>query len=371
MEKEKEAFGIVCIMGVGLIGGSLGMAIRHRGVAANVVGFDIDPDVLYTARELGAVDWGTTDVQKAVKDADMIVLCTPVGSFRKLAEQFVPHLKPGAVVTDTGSTKGQIIKELQPLFSKTNEFVGGHPMTGSERGGIEAADQYLFENAVYVVTPLPTNTKDSVAKTAALAEAVGATVVFMNPEEHDTIVAAVSHVPHITASSLVGTLMEVSGQYPSAPMLAAGGFRDTTRVAAGDPDLWLQICFSNREKLVPMLDVFCSKIMAARQYIEEGDRESLREFFSAARKQRLQIPSRLRGLLPGLFELVVTVPDRPGVIGSISALLGKNDVNIIDIEILRVREGEWGTIRLGFQNENERDLAEAVLKENNVPVRRL
>jgi len=371
MKKDKEAFGTVCILGVGLIGGSLGLAVRHRGAAANVVGFDIDPDVLHIAREVGAIDWGTMDVIEAVKDADMIVLSTPVGSFRKLAEQFVPYLKPRAVVTDTGSTKGQIINELQPLFSETNEFVGGHPMTGSERGGIEAADQYLFENAIYVITPLPTNSEDSVAKASALAEAVGATVVHMDPEEHDTIVAAVSHVPHITASSLVGTLMEISGQYPSAPMLAAGGFRDTTRVAAGDPDLWQQICFSNREKVVPILDLLCTKILTARQYIQEGDQQGLREFLSAARQQRLQIPSRLRGILPGLFELVVTVPDRPGVIGFISVLLGDNDVNIIDIEILRVREGDGGTIRLGFQNENERDRAEAVLKENNVPVRRI
>lgn len=371
MRGSREPFGTICIVGVGLVGGSLGLAIRNCGTAGTVVGCDIDLKALSAARKTGAIDYGTSDIVEAVKEADIVVLSTPVETFGQLAEQMLPSLKPGAIVTDTGSTKGEIVRKLQLLISGNNEFVGGHPMTGSEKGGIRAADQYLFENAVYVLTPTEANTDSAIATITALGEAVGSNVVIMDPEEHDSIVAAVSHVPHITASSLVGTLMEISREYPAAPLLAAGGFRDTTRIAAGDPDLWLQICFSNREKVVSMLDVLCSKLMAARQYIKEGNRQELRAFLAEAREQRLKIPSRLRGILPGLFELVVTVPDRPGVIGFISVLLGKNNVNIIDIEILRVREGDGGTIRLGFQSEKERDRAEAVLKENHVPVKRL
>lgn len=371
MKENHERFNTICIIGVGLIGGSLGMALRHSGAADSVIGCDIDPRTLHLAREAGAIDKGTESIPEAVKDADIVVLSTPVGTFERLASLMAPYLKPGAVVTDTGSTKGEIVRALQGLIPEGREFIGGHPMTGSEKGGIEAADKYLFENAVYVITPTGLNSNRAIARITALAEAVGSSIVVMDPDQHDTIVAAVSHVPHITASSLVGTLMEVTREYPSAALLAAGGFRDTTRVAAGDPNLWLQICFSNREKVVQMLDVLCSKIMTARQYIQEGNSQGLEEFLSAAREQRLKIPSRMRGILPGLSELVVTVPDRPGVIGFLSVLLGDNNVNIIDIEILRVREGEGGTIRLGFQSEDERDRAERVLKDNQVPVKRL
>ena len=371
MRENHEHFNKVCILGLGLMGGSLGMAIRHCGAARTVAGWDIDVETLCVARETGAIDYGTRDISEAVEDADVVVLSTPVEAFGQLVEQIIPNLKPGAIITDTGSTKGKIVRELQPFIPGDNEFVGGHPMTGSEKTGIKAADKYLFENAVYVLTPTEDNTEGSVAKIAAMGEAVGSNVIIMDPEDHDIIVAAVSHVPHITASSLVGTLMEVSREYPCAPVLAARGFKDTTRVAAGDPELWLQICFSNREKIVHILDILCSKLTTARQYLQEGKRQEMEAFLAAAREQRLKIPSRLKGVLPGLFELVVTLPDRPGVIGFIGMLLGDKNINIIDIEILRVREGDGGTIRLGFKSEKERDQGEAVLKENNIFVKRL
>lgn len=371
MTQHKQLFGKIAILGVGLIGGSLGMALKHCKAAASIAGFDIDTESLEIARETGAIDYGATDIHTAVKDAEIVVLSTPVNFFAPLVKDFAGFLKPGAIITDTGSTKSQILTELFPLIPDAVEFVGGHPMTGSEKGGIKAADRYLFENAVYVVTPTEKNSPSAVAKVKALAEAVGSRVIVMDPEEHDTIVAAVSHVPHLTAAGLTATLMQVSQEYPFAPTLAAGGFRDTTRIAAGDPDLWQQICLSNDEKIVQTLDLLCSMLETAKKLIMEGNREGLHAFFAEAREQRLKIPSGLRGILPAIYEVVVTVPDQPGVIGSISALLGDNDVNIIDIEILRVREGDGGTIRLGFQSEYEREKAEKVFRENNVPVKRL
>lgn len=371
MTENNRQYQKITIVGVGLIGGSLGIALRAVSVAANVVGYDIDRDSLVLAQQLGAVDSWTTNLAEAVKGAQIVFLSTPVGLFPSLVKDLVTLVEPGCIITDTGSTKSRIINELLPLIPEHLQFVPGHPMAGSERGGIEAADRYLFENAVYVLTPHERNTQAAVAEVKGLAEAVGSRVIEMNAREHDTIVAAVSHVPHLTAASLTSALMEVSHSFPFAPMLAAGGFRDTTRIAAGDPDLWEQICFSNQEKIVEILNLLISKLKTAGEFIAEGNREGLRKFLSEAREQRLKIPSGLRGILPALYEIVVTVPDRPGIIAFISTLLGNNNVNIIDIEILRVREGEGGTIRLGFQSESERDKGEKVLREHRVPLRRL
>lgn len=362
----------VSILGVGLIGGSLGMALKSRQEGEKtVVGCDVDGEALVLAKKFGAIDMGTTNPAEAVTEADLVVLCTPVDFFQPLVKEIAPFLKPGSIVTDTGSTKENIIRQLEPLIPEHVELVGGHPMTGSEKFGIEAADPYLFENAVYVLTPTCKSTPSGLSKVKAFAEAVGSRVVIMNGDEHDTIVAAVSHVPHLTAAALTLALKEVSGKYPQAPTLAAGGFRDTTRIAAGDPNLWQQICFSNRDKITAMLDLLCVELQTAKEFIQENEAEAFFDFLSEARKQRLKIPLGLRGVMPKLYEAVITVPDNPGVIASVTTLLGNNHINIIDIEILRVREGQGGTIRLGFQNEYEQEKAEKVLLENHVPIRRL
>jgi prephenate dehydrogenase len=361
----------VAILGVGLIGGSLGLALKSLQGGPAVVGYDVHRESLALAKEFGAVDSWTTDLADAVKDADIVVLSTPVGIFQSMVKEMAPFLKPGAIVTDTGSTKEEIIRQLAPLIPDQVEFVGGHPMAGSEKSGIRAADRYLFENAVYVLTPTERNSTAGLAKVKAMAEAVGSRVLVMDPGEHDTIVAAVSHVPHLTAACLTLALKEVSGKFPLAPTLAAGGFRDTTRIAAGDPGLWQQICFSNRKKINRILDLLCEKLLAAKEFIQEDNSEGLLELLTDAREQRLKIPLGLRGVLPALYEIVITVPDKPGMIAYVSTLLGNNNVNIIDIEILRVREGQGGTIRLGFQNEYERDKAEKLFHENHVTVWRL
>jgi prephenate dehydrogenase len=371
MREKDRLFDTITIFGLGLIGGSLGMALRDRGAAGMVIGYDTDPDTLLTAGETGAIDIGTTDMAEAVKKADVVILSTPVQAFPFLVKEFGPFLRPGTIITDTGSTKRQILREITPILPRSVEFLGGHPMTGSEKGGIMAADKYLFENAVYVITPTKNNSPAAVEKVSAMARAVGSRVVTMSPEEHDTIAAVVSHVPHLTAAGLTAALADVSKTFPFAPVLAAGGFRDTTRVAAGNPDLWQQICFSNRDKIAAALETLIAKITAAKEFLKEGNKEGLYSFLAEAREQRLKIPSGLKGLLPALYEVVITVPDKPGIIGLIGTILGEKGINLIDIEILRVREGEGGTIRLGFQSEYERDNGEKALRDNNIPVKRL
>lgn len=195
--------------------------------------------------------------------------------------------------------------------------------------------------------------------------------MYLTPERHDEVVAAVSHVPHITAAGLVLTLMEVTEGYPHAANFAAGGFKDSTRIAAGDPELWKQICISNRQKITDILSCLRNHLYEMETCIKEGNQRRLIELLKKAREQRLQIPSRSKGILPAIYESVITVPDQPGIIGHVGTILGEKDVNIIDIEILRVREGEGGTIRLGFQSEEAREKAAGILKKDNILVRNL
>jgi len=368
---DEYLFEKICIAGVGLIGGSMGMAIKYRKLAQHTTGYDIDESTLKKAEEIEAVDAGTRDLAEAVHGADLVILSTPVNSFPEVAGKMAPLLGDGVIVTDTGSTKAHVVRELEDILPDGVNFVGGHPMSGSEKGGIEAADRYLFENAVYVLTPTKKSSSFAVRRVADLAKALGSRVVFLSPDDHDTVVAAVSHLPHLAASGLVLTLMEVGKKYPCAPTLAAGGFRDTTRIAAGNPELWEQICFSNWDKVIEVLRCYRSVLQEMEQYLREGNRRTFTKALAAAKEQRLKIPAKMKGILPAFYEVVVTVPDRPGVIGFLGTVLGNGGVNIIDIEILRVREGEGGTIRLGFQSEEAREKAVQILQDNGILVRKL
>ncbi|HBT20513.1 MAG TPA: prephenate dehydrogenase/arogenate dehydrogenase family protein [Peptococcaceae bacterium] len=365
------SFKKICIIGVGLIGGSLGMALKYRRAADHIAGYDVDYRVLKKAEELEAVDRGYSDLAEAVGGADLIILSTPLSVFEDIAQRMLPFVKEDAVITDTGSTKACVVRKLERVFSNKGYFVGGHPMSGSEKGGIESADRYLFENAVYVITPTENSSRQAVEKVALLAGLIGSRPVFLSPEEHDAVVAAVSHVPHIAAAGLVLTLGELEKRHPCAPVLAAGGFRDTTRIAASDPELWEQICFSNRIKVIEVLENYIDTLSRIKIYLEENNRNKFKKALAQAKEQRLRIPSKMKGILPSLFEIVVVVPDRPGVIGFLGTLLGSKGINIIDIEILRVREGEGGTIRLGFQSEEAMEKAVEALKAENILVRKL
>ncbi|KKM08816.1 prephenate dehydrogenase [Clostridiales bacterium PH28_bin88] len=360
----------VTIIGLGLIGGSLGMAWTQGGAVQEVNGVDMDPEALQMGLETRAIHRGTTDLAEGVKDADIVVLATPVGQVPEMARRISPYLKPGCVVTDVGSTKRGIVDQLEASLPPGVHYVGGHPMAGSEQAGIRAADRYLFENAVYLLTPTTRTSAAALEQVTKLVGATGARVITIDPDEHDLIVAAVSHLPHLLAVALVGTVDRVALAHPEALMLAAGGFRDTTRVAGGNPVMWRDICLANREKLLQMLGYFRRVLDEMETSIEAGDGPDLARRFEQARSVRGQIPAKMKGLLPSLYEVVVTVPDRPGVIGQMARLLGDHDINIIDIEILRVREGEGGSIRLGFQTEPAANRSVEVLRENGIIAKR-
>lgn len=359
----------IAIVGVGLIGGSLGLAWRQRRAAATVAGVDVSPETLRRAVEIGAIDEGTTDLARGVRGAEVVVLATPVGVTLELAPALAAVLAPGTLVMDVGSTKAAVCRRMAAVLPPEVHFVGGHPMAGSEQQGIEAADPYLFQNAVFVLTPGDAP-EAAVAEAAALVGLTGAQVALMDPELHDRAVAAVSHLPQLVAVALLEAAAAAEAATPGVLSLAAGGFRDTTRIAASPPAMWVDILTSNREPVLAMLAAFRAALEELAAAVRGGEKERLAAALERARAVRQRLPRRPKGLLPAYFELAVTVEDRPGVIGRLATVLGDRGVNIEDIEILRLREGEGGTIRLGFATEEECARAFAVLREHGYKVQR-
>ena len=360
-------FARVAIIGVGLIGGSIGMGLRARGLARTVVGIGRDEARLRLGIDRGAVDTYTTDSAAGVRGADLVIVAVPVGSVLPVLRTLCPHLAPGAVVTDVGSCKAGIVAAAEELMPPETHFVGGHPMAGSEQTGIQAADRYLFEGAYYVLTPTPRTNREALDRLRRLAEKLGCRVIEMDPAEHDRAVAAVSHLPHLLACTLVNAVAGLPDA-ERALALAAGGFRDTTRVAAGNPQMWQDIFLANREMVRAVLRLFRSELDTIEKILEEGGRERLQHWLESARQRREALPARMKGFLNDLYEMVVTIADRPGTIAGVATTLGAHGVNIADIEILRVREGEGGTVRLGFTSAADRERAAALLSAEGIPV---
>lgn len=362
-----ELFKKVVIVGVGLMGGSLGMALRNRRLAGEVTGVFRDKAKIEEASHLGAVDKGTTSLSQALEGADLVIIGTPVGVTTKILEEMTPFLEPGCMVTDLGSTKQEITTTAEKILPPEVFFVGGHPMTGSEEWGVEAANPYLLENAIYVITVTSNTDLRAVQALKLMVEEVGSQTLIMEPGEHDLIVAAVSHLPHLSAVTLVNTIGETGVDLDRALFLAAGGFKDTTRIAMGNPHMWRDICLSNGEMILKCLKIFKKQIEKLEDYIENHEGREIERELEKARDLRKNIPERAKGLLPGIYDLVVLVGDVPGVIGKIATIFGNAGINIKDLEILKSRE-EGGSIRFSFSTLEDRNRAFKLLDKENFQV---
>ena len=332
----------------------MGLALVERQLAEHICGVDVNQDNLDMALSAGAVHQAVA-LPEAVSGADLVILAAPVGSTQHLLTEISRYLKPGAVVTDVGSTKEQVVK-LAGEYISGGRFVGGHPMTGAETAGFSGADPYLFENAFYLLTPTPATDTGALDTVRRVVQAIGAVVMEMSPLEHDLVTAAISHLPHFMAVSLVNAVaaMPVGEQ---ALALAAGGFRDTTRIAAGSPNMWRDIFMSNSEQVLKALEYMHSAMDGLESALRRQDAPKMMHILSNAGTIRKKLPLRTKGYLPHIFEVVVSVPDRPGVIAGLAGMLGEEDINIVEIEILRAREGYGGTIRVGFAAAEEQDRA--------------
>lgn len=357
----------VVIVGVGLIGGSLGLSLIGRSLASTVVGVGRNPANLRLAVECGAIHEAAENLADAVAGADLVVLAAHVEAVAGLLKEMLPSLSEGTVVTDVSSTKIKIVRFASELMPPGVFFVGGHPMTGSEQQGVKGADPYLFENAYYILTPLPNTPRFAYDRVKAMAEGVGARVIEMAPEEHDRAVAALSHLPHLTAVALVRSLSSLSDGEKFLP-LAAGGFRDSTRIAQSNPLMWRDIFLSNSDMLLNMCRVFRQQLELLENAVAAGDAPRILDLLEEAREIRRQVPAKTKGYLPVLYQILISVPDRPGVIADLAAQLGRAGINIADIEILRVREGVGGSVRVAFATEAEQNSAVEELRRKGMQV---
>lgn len=357
----------VAIVGLGVIGGSLGMALT-AGNRYHVVGIDKDPMTLEAAEAVNAVSEVTGDIYRGVRSAQIVVLALPVTDIIRTAALIRNVVPSQAIITDVGSTKGKVVAALEDIYSE--RFIGGHPMTGSEYAGIKGADRYLFENAIYVLTPTSRTSPRAIREIKELVAETGARILCLSPQEHDLIVTAVSHLPHLLAVSLMNLAGELAQEHPETLLLAAGGFRDMTRVAASHSLMWRDIYASNRENIVNTCQRLRELLLEIEENLVQEKYDDLVAGMEQARQERAKISPKIRGILPAVYEVAVTVPDRPGSIARFAGVLGEQGINIMDLEILRVREGEGGTIRLSFRTAVEADQAVQVLQVNGYPVQR-
>jgi len=351
----------IAIIGVGLIGGSLALCYKGKP-GFRVIGHSVRPASAEKYVKLGVVDSATTSLREAAGDADFIFLCGPVATLEPYIEELGRlALKPGCIVTDVGSTKATVAAAARRADLGGAVFIGGHPMAGSERSGVEAADPHLFENAFYVLTPDPGTPEEAVRRLEELLAYTRAHLIRVDPREHDEIVGAISHLPHIIAVALVNQVRRYNESNELYRALAAGGFRDITRIASGEPVIWRDILINNRDILLRLLKDWREETDKFVRYLERGDGEAVEEAFRQAGEFRSRLPERRRGAIQALYECYVDVPDTPGVIGSIATALGNHRVNLSNLQIIESREDVPGVLRLSFRRQEDLDKAVQLL----------
>jgi len=281
----------VTIIGVGLIGGSLGMLLKRDGLADSVVGVGRRVENLKTAVELGAIDRYVSDAKDGVRDADLVILATPVDTYERHLKDWGQSLRPGSIVSDVGSVKGALVEQAEKILPNTVRFVGAHPIAGKEKTGVAAGSVTLFKGARCILTPTQRTDPRALQDVRALWEAAGSIVLTMDPMLHDKVLGAVSHLPHAAAFALINALAEVQQGTPELDLLAysGGGLRDTTRIAASSPEMWRDIFLWNRDNLVAQIEVYERHLRELKRLIQSGDGPAIEQELDRAKRVREQL----------------------------------------------------------------------------------
>ena len=276
----------ITIIGVGLLGGSIGLAVQRRKLARQIAGFVRRRASLKDCERAGAVDFATMDLPAAVWDADLVILCMPLAQMRSRVREMLPALKRGAIVTDVGSVKTSVLRELELLVVRAGaHFIGSHPMAGAEKTGVSSARADLFEKTVCVVTPTKKTNRAALKKVKQFWSAIGLRVLELKPEIHDALVSRSSHLPHVVAATLASHVLNPAHPKSQAA-LCANGFRDTTRIASGSPEMWRDIALANRKNLTKSLDAFIADLQKFQRLVKKGDAKTMAKFFETAKQRR-------------------------------------------------------------------------------------
>ncbi len=345
----------VSIIGLGLIGGSLAKAIKNFDPSIKIGAYDTS-DVVYAALSDKIVDHKLNSISESL-EYRLIFICTPLEISLDILSKLAAEAKPDNIISDVCGIKGA----LNDIWEKSNSkgtYIGAHPMTGKEKGGYENSDPILFENAIYIVST-EAKDDDSLREYTELITSLGARVMPLDPYIHDEVVANVSHMPQLLSVSLMNALSK--NNEINYMDFAGGGFRDMTRIASSAFDIWESVIKQNKEKIVAAINSLISELKEVCHLVENSDMKALADKFENSRKKRDEIPLNAKGFLNPLFDIFVFVNDEPGVISKISTKLFNENINIKDIELLKIREGTGGTFRLSFESELDATRAKEVL----------
>lgn len=360
------------IIGLGLIGGSIAKAVKQVHVQNSfIVGYDINQSDLKAAYDDGMIDAMAPNLHTGFSNCSVVFLCIPVHHITTVLGELLPSLPNDCILTDVGSTKYELVKTISDHVSTSNKrvyYVGGHPMAGSERFGYSAATAHLFENAYYMLTPQGDTPDFVIFILQKLIERMGGIPLVLSASYHDYVTANISHLPHIIASSLVHLVRNNDGENAYMHALAAGGFKDLTRIASSNPDIWTSICLSNKGQIQK---VYASYIEILKHFMDILERESERElysFFDSARIYRNTFSEGVSSELSKRYALHVDAKDEPGIIAKIATLLSEHQINIKNLSVLSDREFDVGVIQVLFSTKSDLILATEILSQNRFTI---
>lgn len=356
---------VISIIGLGLIGGSIAKALRYdlsdkKKDTGNFIlkGFDRD-DVLRDALNDGAIDQKINIIEE-VKDSDFIFLCLPTELSLNKFKLLGSIINEKCIITDVCGIKGAFEDEWKKLKSK-GTYIGGHPMTGKETSGYSNSDPLLFENSVYIISDTEKD-KSRVGELVEIINLLGARIRFLDPYLHDKVIARVSHLPQLLSIALVNSVSENGGlNYLD---FAAGGFRDMTRIASSSFEIWESVLILNRKEIISAIELLNKNLVKTIELLQAEDSEALDSLFKKARVKRDEIPKNTKGFINPLFDVFIYVKDEPGVLSKLTTLLFENEINIKDLELLKIREGTGGTFRFSFENEETARKAKALIEQS-------
>lgn len=350
-------------IGLGLIGGSIAKSLKKSDASIYITAYNRSPQPLKDAVADGVVDKAAHEIDGSFYDCDIIFLCTPVEHNSTYLSLLKGIVKPGGIITDVGSVKGYIHETVRELDMEAC-FIGGHPMAGSEKTGYSSSTETMLENAYYAITPTPLTSKKSLDFYIELVRKTGAVPVITEPDKHDYAVAAVSHVPHLIASGLVNTVKENDTDDCLMKTLAAGGFKDITRIASSSADMWSQICMTNSGQISLLLGKYIDYLSKIREYVDRNDRAAITEMFVQSKEYRDSISIRNSGPLPQSHAVYCDIEDKEGALSDITGLLSAGGVNIKNIEIIHNREYRDGVLLIDFYDSAGSERAFEILSEN-------
>ncbi len=360
---QNNTFGFI---GLGLIGGSIAKALRLAYPGCNIIAYDMSDSALQAARE-DVVNIVYNNVGPAFSDCDIIFLCTPVDFNVGYLKQLKHIKKDSCIITDVGSVK----KTIHDVIDKLNLgdcFIGGHPMAGSEHSGYAASRAGLLENAYYILTPGSSVSYTNVEKMQNLIKAIGAIPIVMTQDKHDKVTAAISHLPHMAAYALVNLIARSDDEDETMKMIAAGGFKDITRIASSSAVMWQQICGENKEQLLSFMDDYIGTLSSLRNEIAADNKDYLIDYFKDAKDYRDSFDDVISGPIKRSYRVAISIPDEAGIIAKISGMFAKDGINLKNMGIVHNREFEEGVLRIEFYDEASLKRAVSILRDENYTI---